>query len=70
MNEAFDHVLNCLILPKSNALKDLQVAMTNMQNLNPAIIQLFPEVLLKCCVCINYHYTACKNQYVRYFIPI
>ena len=65
MSEAYQQLMNCLILPKSNALKEMQVAMTNMQNLSPAIIQLFPEVLLKCCVCINYHYTTLKNQYVR-----
>ena len=64
MNDAFQNLLQCLVLPASNELKDIQVAITNMQNMNTAIIQLFPEVLLKCCQCIHYHYTMYKNQYV------
>lgn len=65
MNEAYDCIMGCLILPKSNSINDIQVALNNIQNLNSTIMTLFPELLLKCCMCINYCYTVLKNQYVR-----
>lgn len=64
MNDALEALLHCVVLPASNELKDIQSAMTHLQNVNTVIIQLFPEVLLKCCQCIHYHYTMYKNQYV------